>query len=145
LHSGEYFGFEGKYYSIPASKMCPVPTQQTPILLGGHAEPALKRAARIADGWIHAGGDIESLKPMIKRLNELRDEYGTADKPFQIHAMTADAYSVEGVQQLEELGVSECIIGGRDAYSGKQDNSSVEDKRMMMQWFSDNIINKVNA
>lgn len=142
LHTGEYFGYDGEFYQIPEHKMCPVPSQQTPILIGGHAELALKRAARIGDGWIHAGGDIASLKPMIDRINELRDEYGTADKPFEIHAITADAYTVEGVQQLEELGVTECIIGGRDAYAGKQDTSSVADKVQMMEWFADNIINK---
>ncbi len=143
LHSGDYYGYEDEFYSMPACKMNPVPTQQTPILIGGHAELALKRAAKIGDGWIHAGGDIATLKPMITRINELRDEYGTADKPFQIHAITADAFSVEGVQQLEELGVTECIVGFRDAYAGEQDDSSVKDKMGMLKWYSENIIAKV--
>lgn len=142
LHSGDYFGFEGEHFSMPEIKMCPVPETQTPILIGGHAEPALKRAARSGDGWIHAGGDIASLKPLIERINELRKEYGTDHKPFEIHAITADAYSADGVKQLEELGVTECIIAFRDAYSGKQDTSTVDDKRKMMDWFAENVISK---
>lgn len=143
LHSGDYYSHKGDFYDIPACKMNPVPTEQTPIFIGGHADLALKRAARIGDGWIHAGGDTETLKKHITRINELRDEYGTADKPFEIHAITADAFSVEGVQALEEVGVTECIVGFRDAYAGEQDTSSVKDKLGMMKWYKDSIINKV--
>lgn len=142
LHNGDYYSFDGEFYTVPDIKLCPVPEQQTPILFGGHAEPALKRAARTGDGWIHAGGDTESLKPLIERLNQLRKEYGTDNKPFEIQAITADAFSVEGVKKLEEIGVTECIVGFRDAYAGKQDNSSAEDKRNMMEWFAENIISK---
>jgi probable F420-dependent oxidoreductase len=142
FHSGEYFGFKGKYYDIPECKMCPVPTQQTPILIGGHAEAALKRAAKIGDGWVHAGGDIKSLTPLIDSLNKLRKEYGRDHLPFEIHAITADAYSVDGVKRLRDLGVTECIIGFRDAYAGGPDNKTLEQKYGEMRWFADNIIAK---
>jgi probable F420-dependent oxidoreductase len=143
FHGDDYYSFSGEFYDIAAAKMCPVPSKPTPVLFGGHAELALKRAAKTGDGWIHAGGDIESLKPLIQRLNDLRDEYGTTDKPFEIHAMTADAYSLEGIERLKAIGVTECIIGGRDAYSGEQDNTSVEQKRAMMQWFNETIISQL--
>ena len=140
LHQGDYYAFDGEFYQIAACKMNPVPKKQTPILIGGHADLALKRAARIGDGWIHAGGDIESLSGYIEKLNGFRKDFGTLDKPFEIHAITADAYSVYGVKKLEELGVTECIIGFRDAYNGEQDATSVDDKVQMMRWFKDNII-----
>jgi len=143
LHSGEYFGFEGEFYNIPSHKMCPVPDKVTPILVGGHAKLALKRAARIGDGWIHAGGDFESLKAHVDQINEYREEFGTADKDFEIHAITADAYSVEGVKKLESIGVTECIIGFRDAYNGEPDTTTVEEKIQQMKWFSENIIQKL--
>ena len=57
-------------------KLCPVPTAPTPILIGGHAEPALKRAARVGDGWMCAGADMEQLTAYISRINQLREEYG---------------------------------------------------------------------
>jgi len=142
FHSGDYFGFKGKYYDIAESKMCPVPTKPTPILIGGHAEAALKRAARIGDGWVHAGGDIQSLKPLVDNLNKLRKEYGRDHLPFEIHAITADAYSVDGVKKLGDLGVTECIIGFRDAYAGGPDTKTLEQKYGEMRWFADNIIAK---
>jgi probable F420-dependent oxidoreductase len=143
LHTGDYFGYDGEFYQVPEHKMCPVPSEPTPMLIGGHAKLALKRAAKIGDGWIHAGGDSQTLKGYIDQINEYRKEYGTDNKPFEVHAITADAFSVDGVKKLEDIGVTECIVGFRDAYKGEADETSVEDKKNMMSWFGDNIIAKL--
>jgi alkanesulfonate monooxygenase SsuD/methylene tetrahydromethanopterin reductase-like flavin-dependent oxidoreductase (luciferase family) len=55
LMSGEYFGYEGEIFNIPPIKLCPVPEHHVPLLVGGHAKPALRRAARLGDGWVSAG------------------------------------------------------------------------------------------
>lgn len=46
--------FDGRYYTVPPSRMDPKPVQRPapPILLGGAAPAALRRAGRLADGWI---------------------------------------------------------------------------------------------
>jgi probable F420-dependent oxidoreductase len=46
--------FEGEFYTVPRSHVGPRPVQQPrpPVLLGGGAEPALRRAGTRADGWI---------------------------------------------------------------------------------------------
>ena len=80
LEGGDYFGYEGDIHHMPANKMCPAPTAPTPILIGGHTDMALKRAAR-ADGWMCAGLGTDQLALHITRINELRDAYGTADRP----------------------------------------------------------------
>src|SRR5690606_15362152 len=62
LTKGGYYEFHGRHYDVPAIKICPVPAKPVPILIGGHAEAALRRAARIGDGWMHAGsGDLDAL------------------------------------------------------------------------------------
>jgi alkanesulfonate monooxygenase SsuD/methylene tetrahydromethanopterin reductase-like flavin-dependent oxidoreductase (luciferase family) len=148
LMTGEYYDHSKQWtkgepiYQIPSCKICPVPDKPVPILLGGHADVALKRAARIGDGWIHAGGDYTTLKPLIDKLNNFRKEFGTDHKPFEIHAITADSFSVDGVKRLEEIGVTECIVGFRDAYKGDPDDKSVEQKTGIIKWFADNIISK---
>jgi len=75
LTHGGYFAFQGKHYDIPSIKICPTPSTPIPILIGGHSEAALKRAAR-NDGWMHAGGDQTKLEGYLQRLQELRREYG---------------------------------------------------------------------
>jgi probable F420-dependent oxidoreductase len=44
----------GDLYSVPRSLVLPRPVQRPtpPILLGGTSDPALRRAGRLADGWI---------------------------------------------------------------------------------------------
>lgn len=46
--------FEGDHYRVPRSRIEPKPVQQPrpPVLMGAAAEPALRRAGRLADGWI---------------------------------------------------------------------------------------------
>lgn len=47
-------GFEGRFHSVPASRMDPKPVQRPgpPILLGGVVPAALRRAGRLAEGWL---------------------------------------------------------------------------------------------
>ena len=66
LLRGGYFEFEGTHYRVPRIKICPVPPAPVPILIGGHTEPALRRAARLGDGWMHAGGDHELLAQRVE-------------------------------------------------------------------------------
>lgn len=46
--------FAGEFYTVPRSHLRPSPVQQPhpPVLLGGTAAPALRRAGRLAQGWI---------------------------------------------------------------------------------------------
>ena len=76
LESGDFFAYRGEVHDMPANKMCPAPSQPTPILIGGHAEPALRRAARVGDGWMCAGADLAQLQAYISLIRQLREEYG---------------------------------------------------------------------
>jgi probable F420-dependent oxidoreductase len=53
----------------------PRPSRPVPIWLGGYLEPALRRGARIGDGFSF-GGLIEEVEPMQRRVQELLGEYG---------------------------------------------------------------------
>ena len=101
--TGEYFEFHGEFYDIPKTKMSPAPTEPIPILIGGHADVASRRADR-NDGWMHGGGDLgdsEWSDRFINRLKKLREEEGRTG-PFEIHAMSLDAYKPDGIRRLED-------------------------------------------
>jgi alkanesulfonate monooxygenase SsuD/methylene tetrahydromethanopterin reductase-like flavin-dependent oxidoreductase (luciferase family) len=118
--------------------MCPVPTAPIPILIGGHSEPALRRAARIGDGWMHAGsGDVAH---MLRRLTELRKEYGRDRAPFEVHVISLDAYSVDGVRRLEDLGVTDAIVGFRNVYD--TDTTTLAEKIDALRRYADDVIAK---
>ncbi len=143
LGSGDYFEYHGDFYDIEAMKMCPVPDERVPILIGGHSNMALTRAATLGDGWMHAGGDAEELSRMMTVINERRAEHGRADLPFEVHAISLDAYSVEGIERLEAAGVTDVIVGFRDAYQPGPDTQTLDEKVSMMEWYAAEIIDKL--
>jgi probable F420-dependent oxidoreductase len=140
LTSGEYFEFHGEFYDIPKTKMTPAPTKPIPILVGGHAEAALKRAAR-CDGWMHGGGDPEELDRLIKRINQIREEQGRTG-PFEIHVISVDAFTLDGIKRLEDKGVTDVIVGFRIPYIMGQDTEPLETKIRNLERFAENVIAK---
>jgi alkanesulfonate monooxygenase SsuD/methylene tetrahydromethanopterin reductase-like flavin-dependent oxidoreductase (luciferase family) len=141
LTTGDYFEYHGEFYDIPKTKMTPAPTEPLPILIGGHAEAALRRAAR-NDGWMHGGGDPAELDPLLKRLQQLREEEGTAEKPFEVHVISIDGFTLDGVKRLEDKGVTDVIVGFRIPYITGQDTEPLEDKIRNLEWFAENVIAK---
>jgi probable F420-dependent oxidoreductase len=141
LESGEFFGYEGEMHQMPANKMAPVTGVPTPLLIGGHAEPALKRAARLGDGWMCAGADMEQLQAYIGRIEQLREEFGTADRPFRIFTTGQDAFTPEGIEKLEQIGVTDVVIGFRNVYEMEPDKP-LDEKIAMLNWYAGEFINK---
>jgi len=140
LETGAYFGYAGEMHTMPANKMNPVPTEPTPLLMGGHTEPALKRAANVGDGWMCAGANIEQLEAYIGRLQQLRQEFGTTDRAFRIFTTGQNAFTPEGIKKLEDIGVSDVIIGFRNVYEMEADKP-LEEKIAMLNWYAGKFIN----
>lgn len=70
--------FEGKWHHIPDAGIKPLPVQRPiPIWFGGTAEEALKRAARIGDGWIP---NIRQVEDARKPAELLRQELVSAGR-----------------------------------------------------------------
>ncbi len=143
LCAGGYFEYEGEIFQVPSFKICPVPQRPVPILIGGHSDPALRRAARIGDGWIHAGGDAEELDRALARLAELRREFGRESDPFEVHVISADAYRPEGIERLAAAGVTDVIVGFRNAYAVGKDEQSLDQKLTALRSYAESVIAKV--
>ena len=141
LTSGDYFEFHGEFYDIPKTKMTPAPTKPVPILVGGHADAALKRAAR-HDGWMHGGGQPEELDRLIKRLNQIREEGGRTG-PFEIHVISADAFTLDGIKRLEDKDVTDVIVGFRIPYIMGQDTEPLDTKIRNLEKFAEKVIAKL--
>ena len=143
LSAGGYFSYHGEIFDLPPVKIAPVPSEPIPILIGGHGDAALRRAAGVGDGWLHGGGDPGELPRLLARLGELRQQAGTASRPFEVHAISADAYRPEGVRRLGEQGVTDAIVGFRWPYQTGPDVEPLAAKIAKLRAFADEVIAKV--
>jgi probable F420-dependent oxidoreductase len=105
LVSGSDTEFHGRYYDIPPVRMAPVPSAPVPVMVGGHSDAALRRAAR-ADGWLGVDYELDDLPPLIDTLNRYRKELGTDDKPFEIFAVLKTGLTPDAVKRMDDLGVT---------------------------------------
>lgn len=142
LMTGDYFSYSGEIFQIESMKMTPAPTEPVPMLIGGHSKPALKRAALRGDGFIHAGGTIDDFKVLVDEIEGYRKEYGRDHLPFEYQSMGAEAFSLDGIKRLEDLGVGEAIVGFRNPYDGSPDTQTLEEKIGQLNWFAENLIHK---
>ncbi len=144
LTSGEFFSYEGEFFKIDTMKQTPAPTKKIPLLVGGHSDAALKRAVLRGDGWMHAGGDGEELDRLLKRLAEIRKAEGDTREDFEVHAISYDAYTLDGIKSMQEKGITDAIVGFRVPYIKGQDTEPLQKKIDHLNSYADSIISKVS-
>jgi probable F420-dependent oxidoreductase len=73
--------FEGRFHTITAAGINPLPVQRPiPIWMGGSSVPALKRIARLADGYFPLSNPLdEGWEATLERMREWRREAGRPD------------------------------------------------------------------
>jgi probable F420-dependent oxidoreductase len=85
LWTHELVSEAGQWHHIPDAGINPLPVQRPiPVWMGGTSEPVLRRAARVADGWLpHFGPGAES-QATIGRLHGLIREAGRDPARFGV-------------------------------------------------------------
>lgn len=69
--------FKGNWHTIPDAGINPLPVQRPiPVWFGGSAEAALRRIARLADGWITLGRSAFEARPALALLDRFLEEAG---------------------------------------------------------------------
>ena len=94
---------------------------------------------------MHGGGDPAELDPLLAKLQKFRDEeerIGLAEE-FEIHVISIDGFTLDGVKRLEDKGVTDVIVGFRIPYIMGQDTEPLEDKIRNLEWFAERVIDKL--
>ena len=91
---------------------------------------------------MHGGGDPEELDRLIAKLKQFREEEGKTG-PFEIHVISIDAYTVDGIKRLEDKGVTDVIVGFRIPYIMGPDTEPLDTKIRNLEMFAENVIAKV--
>jgi probable F420-dependent oxidoreductase len=103
-YHGEHFNFDGVVFE-------PKPVQRPgpPIIVGGESVAALRRAARLGDGWIGMGHTFESAAAPIARLQRELEANGRSFDGFQV-CLGGPVGSAADVARWESIGVTRLIV-----------------------------------
>jgi len=99
--------FHGEFYDFDRLQMSPAPTKPVPFYVGGHTDVALKRAARVGNGWTSAMLTGAELADIIGKIKKLLAENGRVDEPFEYQAVCIDKFGVDGHRELAAAGVTD--------------------------------------
>ena len=110
LLGGGMVEFHGEFYDFDKLQMSPAPTEPVPFYVGGHTDVALKRAARVGDGWTSAMLTCDQLAEIIGKIKKLLTEAGRAHDPFEYQAVCIDKFDVDGHRELAAAGVTDNIV-----------------------------------
>ena len=104
--------FAGEFYTVPRSHMGPPPVQRPhpPVLLGGSAAPALRRAGRLAQGWIASSKhDLNTLGASIETVRAGAREAGRDPDALRIVVRRTPEQALD-LAALAAHGVTEVIL-----------------------------------
>jgi probable F420-dependent oxidoreductase len=113
LWAGPHAEYHGDFVDFAPATCSPRPVRGSiPILVGGDTRAAVKRAARIGDGYFPGTGDLEALAGRIAELRENAEALGRSPSEIPIHAIFGAqlADPIAGAEQLAEIGVDRAML-----------------------------------
>ena len=109
LWTGEWTSHAGEHVRFPALRIAPVPAERIPIYIGGDTTAALRRAARLGDGWIGTLYKPAEAEAKVAELRGYLHEEGREDGDFEIVVSLLARDSVDLYRHMAALGVTGII------------------------------------
>jgi probable F420-dependent oxidoreductase len=114
LFTEERVAYEGEYHWLPEMGFAPKPVQlpRPPVLVGGTSRAALRRAARVGDGWFGTQDPPAVVAEAVAELHRLRAGYGRADTPFEVTVLAGwgQGYEADAVAAYAAAGVDRIVV-----------------------------------
>jgi hypothetical protein len=114
------------------------------ILCGGESEAALRRAARLCDGWVGYAYGWDDAVGYAQKLKALRREYGRDNEPFDIMLALLEPPSPDLYKRAADVGITAVMCS---PWAGLDDMGSgdVERFRGPIERFAENIIDVIRS
>jgi probable F420-dependent oxidoreductase len=163
LWTGQAVRYDGEFYSFEELYCQPAPVQKPhpPIWIGGHSDAALRRVARLADGWHPVGATAASPLPpseMRQKLAQLRELTEAEGRDFDALTISYKAPIYDGgvppkgearrlftggisaalddIAEMAELGIEELIFDFR--------GETIDASLAAMRGFAEEVISKTS-
>ncbi len=143
LWRGGWVSWSGQYYQVPEMMIEPHPEAPVPILCGGESEAALRRAARLCDGWVGYAYAWDDAVGYAEKLTRPAARVRTRERAVRHPsgaARTADARSVQARRGHRHHAGDVRAMDGPGSAAG-----DAERFREPIERFAETIIAKVRA
>ena len=140
LWTGDMVEYRGEHYQFAPMEMNPAPSEYIPIWIGGISDPAMRRAARLGDGWVTDLQTSDEIVACLDRIWVWRREFGRDHEAFEVMATPSDAFDAAGYQRLADVGVTHILTMPWAFYHGETDD--LQQKIDGVKRFADDIISK---
>jgi probable F420-dependent oxidoreductase len=118
--------FKGEFTEMPRSLVMPRPVQpRLPVLLGGTAPGALRRAGRISDGWVSPSfADLEQMGEAIRVVRQSAADAGR--DPGQVRIVCRGSTSVRPAGAAGRVPLSGSLAEIRSDFARLQERGVTE-------------------
>jgi probable F420-dependent oxidoreductase len=143
LWGGGWVSWSGEHYQVPEMMIEPHPEAPVPIHCGGESNAALRRAAKLCEGWVGYAYGWDDAVSFANKLTKLRHEYGRASEPFDITLALLEPPSPDLYKRAEDAGITAVMCApwmGADL-----PGDDVERYRGPIERFAEDIIAKVRS
>jgi probable F420-dependent oxidoreductase len=110
LFTEDIIEHDGEFFTFKPVGFLPKPAQEhMPFLIGGDSPAAMRRVARLGDGWIPMAQRLATLPANITRIRELREQYGR-NPDFATTLFNVGAADADDLRPYEELGIDRVLV-----------------------------------
>ncbi len=114
--AGGMFSFDGACFSFPEVQVTPHPVR-IPLVLGGNTEPALRRSARLADGWITSGTPtFDEARQLHERVRGHVDAAGHG-RPYRTY-VRVPGLDPSVVDRYHAAGIDDLVVWAHQIWDG---------------------------
>lgn len=124
LWSGEPVEHAGEWYRFPTLQMSPGVPGGLPVLVGGHSEPAVRRAARIGEGWCGPPCTLADNQAHRELIRQELAAAGRDERSFGLWVRTNEAATRDLVSRYRDAGFEHLILTmplAIDSLAGKRE------------------------
>jgi len=115
---GGYFEHHGAHFHFKSLQVTPLRVR-IPLVCGGNSPPALRRAGRVADGWLNSSlVSLEDALRLREAIEAERRVQGTGHRPFTYFVRPASCAPQE-VERFTAEGFDNIVFWGHDVWSPK--------------------------
>ena len=135
--AGGYFEHAGEHFRFGAVQLTPHRVD-VPLIIGGNSERALRRVAKKADGWLNSAMiDLAEAERLRDRIEVLRREYGTDERPFRYYVRPPRPER-EDIERYAAAGFHDIVLWGPQVWSTDVE-ATLQDKRATLRRVAENL------